>query len=113
MFELTDDIVDGILNGKRIRRISRLVNSSENFRDTVYECSDYKLEDLTAGVRSLVSDWKRLSSGILREHTLIQAALNISKNMGLTEAMHSIVDEICTVLNCDRASVFILDELNG
>ena len=32
--------------------------------------------------------------------------------MGLAGALSQIVDEICDILNCDRASVFILDEMN-
>ncbi len=37
----------------------------------------------------------------------------ISKNLSLEEAMFKIVEVVCEVLSCDRASVFMLDELNG
>ena len=40
-------------------------------------------------------------------------SLNLNKQLGLSEAMFKIVDEVCGVLECDRASVFMLDELNG
>ena len=50
---------------------------------------------------------------VLRSKILIDAIHEISKNLGLEEAMFKIVEEVCEVLECDRASVFMLDELNG
>jgi signal transduction protein with GAF and PtsI domain len=38
---------------------------------------------------------------------------SISKNLSLSEALEKIVDATCETLDCDRASVFMVDEITG
>jgi len=33
--------------------------------------------------------------------------------MGVQEALYEIVDQVCQILECDWASVFMVDEING
>ena len=37
----------------------------------------------------------------------------IAKSLLMSEALEKMVDEVCETLECDRASVFMLDELNA
>jgi signal transduction protein with GAF and PtsI domain len=59
------------------------------------------------------NDWGRLAYLMLRLEKLVSACHSISKNLGLSDALYKIVEEVCDSLECDRASVFMLDELNG
>lgn len=107
------DSIKSIYEGRKLRRLDRILTNSETFRDAIQESQDFKLEDYFMSIKSLKNDWNRLSQLILRQKKLVNACHQISKDHGLSEAMNKIVEEVCEVLECDRASVFMLDELNG
>lgn len=50
---------------------------------------------------------------MIRLKTLLLNSYSISKNLSLSEALEKIVDATCETLDCDRASVFMVDELTG
>ena len=50
---------------------------------------------------------------MIRLKTLLLSSYSISKNLSLSEALEKIVDATCETLDCDRASVFMVDELTG
>ena len=109
----TEKQVREVVENKRLKFLSKLTQFSEQFREEILECSDYKLEEYNVTIRSLINDWSTMSRVMQRMKRLIYAGQEISKNLYLQEAMYKIVDMVCDVLDCDRASVFMLDELNG
>lgn len=102
-----------IFTQKKIKRLQKILGKSEKFRDEITNCEDFMLEDYTLTLRAVMNDVERLSYLLLRLQSLIYSGQTIAKNLGLTEAMEKIIDEVCDTLQCDRASVFMLDELNG
>ena len=60
-----------------------------------------------------MNDIHRISHLMLRLKTLLLNSYAISKNISLSEALEKIVDATCETLECDRASVFMVDELTG
>lgn len=49
----------------------------------------------------------------MRLKSLLLSSYSISKNLSLYEALEKIVEATCETLDCDRASVFMVDELTG
>jgi hypothetical protein len=52
-------------------------------------------------------------NGIVKLKKLIRAALNLHPSLILTDTFDKFVKEICTILDCDRASVFLIDPRKG
>ena len=44
---------------------------------------------------------------------IVKAAIAMTSSLVLNDAMERIVEETCDCLNCDRATVFMLDEQVG
>lgn len=76
-------------------------------------CSDFKIEDYLLTFKAMLNDIQRLTHLLLRTKTLLLSSYSISKNLSLSEALEKIVDATCETLDCDRASVFMVDELTG
>jgi signal transduction protein with GAF and PtsI domain len=76
-------------------------------------CSDFKIEDYLLTLKAMFNDIQRLSHLLVRLKSLLLSSYSISKNLSLYEALEKIVDATCETLDCDRASVFMVDELTG
>ena len=50
---------------------------------------------------------------VIRLKALLLNSYSISKNISLTEALERIIAATCASLECDRASVFMIDEMTG
>ncbi len=46
----------------------------------------------------------------MRLKKIIRAAFHMTSSLVLVEALEKIVDETCSCLDCDRATVFVADE---
>lgn len=77
------------------------------------ECTDFKIEDYMMTFKSMINDIHRISHLLLRLKTLLLNSYAISKNISLSEALEKIVEATCETLECDRASVFMVDEMTG
>ena len=76
-------------------------------------CLDFQIEDVLLTIHAALNDLQHISSLFLRMRKLLFAQQSMSKSLLLTEALEKTVDKVCETLECDRASVFMLDELNG
>ena len=97
----------------KIKFLKKLLDSSEGFREEIMNCNDFKIEDYLLTFKAMINDIHRISHLLLRLKTLLLSSYSISKNISLTEALEKIVDATCGTLECDRASVFMVDELTG
>jgi putative methionine-R-sulfoxide reductase with GAF domain len=73
--------------------------------------SDYgALINLYDNLIELMRDHRALFNLVFRLKKIIKAANSMTASLVLTEAMEKIVEETCECLECDRATVFIVDE---
>lgn len=63
-------------------------------------------------VKNQKTDYKSLLDLTTRLRKLIRSSHTISVSLVLDEAIRRIVFETCESLNCDKASVYLRDELN-
>ncbi len=84
--------------------------SEEDIFITNVTGSDYtQVLELYDNIYNLFIDHKTLYVLAYRLKKIIKAANSMTASLILTEAMGKIVDETCELLECDRASVFIVD----
>ena len=113
VLRFTHDQIEEVLESEKITFLGKLFENSENFREEICNCSDFKIEDYLITFKSMINDIRRISHLMLRLKTLLLNSYTISKNISLSEALEKIVDATCETLQCDRASVFMVDELTG
>ena len=61
----------------------------------------------------MIKDFRNLLDLVQRLQKLNRCSQKISVSLVLDESLERIVSSVCKTLNCDRASVFIVDELNN
>ncbi len=52
-------------------------------------------------------------NGVIKLKKLIRAALNLNPSLILADTFDKFVLEICQILECERASVFLIDHRKG
>lgn len=72
-----------------------MLENSDNFREEMCECTDFKIEDYLMTFKSMMNDISRISHLMLRLKTLLLNSYAISKNISLSEALEKIVDATC------------------
>ncbi len=113
VLRFTHDQIEEVVSSEKIKQLKKLLDSSELFREEMCNCSDFKIEDYLLTLKAMLNDIQRLSHLLVRLKTLLLSSYSISKNLSLSEALEKIVEATCETLDCDRASVFMVDELTG
>jgi hypothetical protein len=97
-------------NDENIQYVQRILENEDDFVTTISNFDYQTMLSFYDSLKSIVNDHRSLFYLIHQLLKIIKAANSMSESsMVLTEAMEKIVDETCECLNCDRASVFLLD----
>lgn len=106
--------IEEVLTQDKLVYLKSLVElQSEQFRDHITKASDFKLEEYLMTFKAMMNDIKRFAHLLLRLKSLLLNSYAISKNQSLSEALEKVIEATCATLKCDRASVFMVDELTG
>ena len=97
-------------NDENIQYMQKILLNEDDFVTTVSNLDYQSLLSFYDTLKSVLTDHRSLFYLIHQLLKIIKAANSMSESsMVLTEAMEKIVNETCECLNCDRASVFLLD----
>lgn len=113
ILKFTHEQIEEVLQSEKIKHLKKMFESADAFREEMNTCSDFKIEDYLLSFKAMLNDVQRLSHLLIRLKVLLLNSYLISKNLSLSEALEKIVDATCETLECDRASVFMVDELTG
>lgn len=86
-----------------------LLQDEDNFITSVTSFDYSNLSALFESITSLITDHKNIFYLVHQLKKLIKAANTMAESMVLGESMERIVNETCECLECDRASVFLVD----
>lgn len=113
VLRFTHDQIEEVLSQEKLNYLRKILDTAEGFREEIGDCTDFRIEDYIITFKSMMNDIQRISHLMLRLKTLLLNSYAISKNISLSEALEKIIDATCETLECDRASVFMVDELTG
>ena len=113
VLKFTHEQIEEVLSSDKIKHMKKLLDNAETLREEISTCSDFKIEDYLLQFKAMLNDVHRFSHLLIRMKTLLLNSYTISKNLSLSEALEKIVDATCETIDCDRASVFMVDELTG
>lgn len=100
-------------NTAKIRLFDDLMDGDDSFADRFVALDPQAQRDFLQKIRSQNQDYKNLVDVTLRLKKLINSTHKIAAHTVVSDMLDTLVDEVCDNLRCDRASVFVLDELNG
>ena len=89
-----------------------LLEDDVSFIDRFSSLEPQSQSDFLEQLRTRQKEYKGLVDLTLRLKRLILASYNISVSLVLNDAVDRFVHETCENLRCERASVFLVDELN-
>lgn len=91
----------------------RVADSQKLFMRYTKELPNPKQIELFDYIAELRESLKSMTDLNLRLTKLIPSASNISSSLVLDDVINTIINEACENLQCDRASVFLVDKANG
>lgn len=100
-------------NTAKIRLFDDLMEGDDSFADRFTALDPQAQRDFLQKIRSQNQDYKNLVDVTLRLKKLINSTHKVAAHTVVSDMLDTLVDEVCDNLRCDRASVFVLDELNG
>jgi hypothetical protein len=95
---------------ENLKFIENLVSDEENFIQKIRNWDDDLLISVYIGIENLLKENRSLFGLVMKLKRIIKAANMMSDSLILHEAMEEIVEQICSCLNCDRATLWIVDE---
>lgn len=91
--------------------LNKLISDEDSFISNITNMEYSNLITFHDAVKLLIQDHKSLFYLVHQLKKLIKAANTMAESMVLGESMERIVNETCECLECDRASVFLIDYL--
>ena len=64
-------------------------------------------------LKRVLADCKLYFLLLIRLKKIIKAAFHMTSSLILTETLEKIVDETCSCMDCDRATVYVVDEIRN
>lgn len=87
--------------------LRRMTGKSSEMKKRALSLNDDELEEMYQ-VKKMPDDARKKMSSLL---ALLKTIRQCNKAKNITEAVRIIIEAVCKILNCDRATVFIVDEV--
>jgi GAF domain-containing protein len=98
-------------------RLNRLIdNMTENYDGFIERFDNLDSNgrrDFIDAIKVQKEEFQNITNLALRLRRLVHTLHKVSTSLVLTHAIERLVNETCETLNCDRASVYLVDELNN
>ena len=99
-----------IKNNNALMNLERLIKNNEFFLRTITNSSDESLLRYSNMLASLINDYKEMIKLGIRMKDLIKGSNKLVDSIIDSNPSKILIDTTCLILNCDRASLFLLDK---
>ncbi len=103
--------VDEILDDKKFLNLRIMLENPDAFQEMTANMDSEDLQDLIHYLRAIFNDFRllmRVNDGFKK---ILKSLQGIMGNISLNDAIEKIVDIICEILECDRATIFLVHSL--
>ena len=101
-----------IKNNNSLNKLSYLTKNEENFISIISSSSDDNLLKYFDMINLLISDYKDMLQLGIRMKNFIKNSILLVESIIDNNSIKVLIENICSVLACDRASLFILDKIS-
>lgn len=109
IFQAIEEMKTIYASNESVLFLKSLIDDEDKFSLKINSMEFSSISTLFDAVKHLIDEHKNLYYLVYQLKKLVKAANGISESLILSEAMEKIINECCGFLECDRASVFLLD----
>ncbi|KAL4460472.1 hypothetical protein ABPG74_000223 [Tetrahymena malaccensis] len=105
-----DDALEAYNTNENISYLHKLVKDEAKFIEYISKAPKLTLGVIYERIRKALQDSKVFFLLLIRLKKIIRASFEMTKSLVLNDALETIVDETCICLECDRCTVYVVDE---
>ncbi|EAS06873.1 GAF domain protein (macronuclear) [Tetrahymena thermophila SB210] len=105
-----DDAIEAYSTNENISYLHKLVKDEAKFIEYIAKAPKLTLGVIYERIRKALQDSKVYFLLLIRLKKIIRASFEMTKSLVLNDALETIVDETCICLECDRCTVYVVDE---
>ena len=112
LLSLNVDLLSIMKNNNNIQQLEQLTSSDENYLDILRNSSDNQLLKFSDSISCLMNDYKDMLRLGMRMKDFMKSSLSLVDSLISNDSSKVFLDNTCYILKCDRASLFIYDQMS-
>jgi putative methionine-R-sulfoxide reductase with GAF domain len=112
LLSLNVDLLSIMKSNNNIEQLEQLTSSDENYLDILRNSSDNQLIKYSDSITCLINDYKEMIKLGMRMKDFMKSSILLVDSMISNDSSKVFLDNTCYILKCDRASLFIFDQLS-
>ncbi|KAL4507068.1 hypothetical protein ABPG72_001861 [Tetrahymena utriculariae] len=105
-----DHAIEAYNTNENISYLHKLVKDEAKFIEYITKAPKLTLGVIYERIRKALQDSKVFFLLLIRLKKIIRASFEMTKSLVLNDALETIIDETCICLECDRCTVYVVDE---
>ena len=99
-------------NNLNLTKLQNLISSDEHFLSSLRNASENQLLKYSDLISCLINDYKEMIKISMRMKEFMKSSISLVDSIISNDSSKVFIDNTCTILNCDRASLFVLDQIS-
>ena len=112
LLSLNIDFYTIMKNNDNMAKLKSLIKTDENFLSLIHNSSENQLLKYSDYISCLINDYKEIIKIGMRMKDFIRSSLLLVDSIISNDTSEVFIDNTCQILHCDRASLFILDQIS-
>ena len=112
LLSLNVDLLSIMKSNNNMQQLEQLTNSDESYLNILRNSSDNQLIKYSDSISCLINDYKDMIRLGMRMKDFMKSSLSLVDSMISNDSSKVFLDNTCYILKCDRASLFIYDQLS-
>ena len=112
LLSLNVDLLSIMKSNNNMQQLEQLTNSDESYLDILRNSSDNQLIKYSDSISCLINDYKDMIRLGMRMKDFMKSSLSLVDSMISNDSSKVFLDNTCYILKCDRASLFLYDQLS-
>ena len=112
LLSLNIDLYLVMRNNDNMNKLQSLIKSDENFLSLIRNSSENQLLKYSDYILCIINDYKEIIKLGMRMKDFIRSSLLLVDSIISNDTSEVFIENTCQILHCDRASLFILDQIS-
>ena len=99
-------------NNANLNKLQNLIISDEHFLSCLKNSTENQLLKYSDLISCLINDYKEMIRIGMRMKEFMKSSISLVDSIISNNSLKVFIDNTCTILNCDRASLFVMDQIS-
>lgn len=109
MMKYNRDLVAKIVKSDKFTLLAETMFSFDTFKTFVEEANEFDLDDIYYTIKAIINDFTCFLHLFIRLDTFFHYNCFFAQKISVSDNFEAICDVICKILDCDRATLYLLD----